>query len=102
MAAGSFPRWRWRRWRSSRRYHGAGIGGALVREAHLRLKQSGEKLAIVLGEPAYYSRFGYARQRADRFESDYQCEALQAVTWGDAPETGRLVYASAFSSELAA
>ena len=59
-------------------------------------------IAIVLGEPAYYSRFGYARQRADRFESDYQCEALQAVTWGDAPETGRLVYAPAFSSELAA
>jgi putative acetyltransferase len=83
-------------------YHGTGIGGALVREAHLRLKDSGEKLAIVLGEPAYYSRFGYARQRADRFESDYQCEALQAVTWGEAPETGRLVYAPAFSSELAA
>ena len=38
----------------------------------------------------------------DKFESDYQCEALQAVAWGEAPESGKLVYAPAFSSELAA
>ena len=74
-------------------FHGTGIGGALVREAHLRLKQAGEKLSIVLGEPAYYGRFGYAHERASKFESDYQCEALQALAWGEAPETGRLVYA---------
>ena len=83
-------------------FHGSGIGGALIREAHVRLKQAGEKLALVLGEPAYYGRFGYAHQRAMKFESDYQCEALQAVAWQEAPETGRLVYASAFGSELAA
>ncbi len=82
--------------------HRSGIGGALVREAHLRLKQAGETLAIVLGEPAYYGRFGYAHERASGFESDYQCEALQALAWGDAPETGRLIYATAFGAELAA
>lgn len=83
-------------------FHGTGIGGALVREAHLRLKQSGETLAIVLGEPAYYGRFGYAHGRAAQFDSDYQCDALQALAWGDAPESGKLVYAPAFTSELAA
>lgn len=83
-------------------FHGTGIGGALVREAHVRLKKAGEKLSIVLGEPGYYGRFGYAHDRAAKFESDYQCEALQAVAWGEAPESGRLVYAPAFSSELAA
>ena len=83
-------------------FHGAGIGGALIREAHVRLKQAGEKLSIVLGEPAYYGRFGYTHERARRFDSDYQCEALQAVAWGAAPESGKLVYAPAFSSELAA
>jgi putative acetyltransferase len=82
--------------------HGSGIGGALVREAHLRLRQAGETLAIVLGEPAYYGRFGYAHARAAGFDSDYQCEALQALAWGDAPETGRLIYATAFGAELAA
>ncbi|WP_315925889.1 N-acetyltransferase [Mesorhizobium sp. SP-1A] len=83
-------------------FHGTGIGGALVREAHIRLRDAGEKLSVVLGDPAYYGRFGYSRERAAGFDSDYQCEALQALAWGEAPASGRLVYASAFSTELAA
>ena len=50
-------------------FHGTGIGGALVREAHLRLKAAGEKLSVVVGDPAYYGRFGYSRERAQKFES---------------------------------
>ncbi len=77
-------------------FHGTGIGGALIREAHLRLKDAGETLSIVLGEPAYYGRFGYAHDRAAGFDSDYQCDALQALAWNDAaPTTGALVYARA-------
>lgn len=83
-------------------YHGSGIGGALVTEAHVRLKAAGETLAIVLGEPKYYGRFGYAHARAVGFDSEFQSEALQAVAWGEAPSAGKLVYASPFSSELAA
>ncbi len=77
-------------------FHGTGIGGALVREAHLRLKDAGEKLSVVVGDPDYYGRFGYSHQRAARFECDYHCDALQALAWGDAPKEGRLVYAKAF------
>jgi len=83
-------------------FHGTGIGGALVREAHIRLKKAGEKLAVVLGDPAYYGRFGYSHARAAKFESAYQGEALQALAWGDAPESGQLVYAAAFGTALAA
>ena len=83
-------------------FHGTGIGGALIREAHIRLKDAGETLAVVLGDPAYYGRFGYTHERAAKFESDYQCDALQALAWGDAPEAGKLVYASAFGTALAA
>ena len=83
-------------------FHGTGIGGALVREAHIRLKEAGERLSIVLGDPAYYGRFGYSHDRAAGFEGDYQCEALQAQAWGEAPEAGRLIYAPAFGSALAA
>lgn len=83
-------------------FHGTGIGGALVREAHIRLKEAGETIAVVLGDPAYYGRFGYSHERAAGFESDYQCDALQALVWGEAPETGKLVYASAFGTALAA
>ncbi|TPN16979.1 N-acetyltransferase [Mesorhizobium sp. B2-1-3] len=79
-------------------FHGTGIGGALIREAHIRLRDAGEMLAVVLGDPTYYSRFGYSHARAEGFESEYQGEALQALAWGDAPGTGRLVYASAFTA----
>jgi putative acetyltransferase len=83
-------------------FHRSGIGGALIREGHVRLKAAGEALSVVLGDPAYYGRFGYSHERAAGFGSEYQCGALQALAWGDAPETGRLVYPNAFSSELAA
>lgn len=84
-------------------FHGTGIGGALIREAHLRLKEAGEKLSIVLGEPDYYGRFGYNRARAAGFESDYQCDALQALAWDEAaPQGGALVYAEPFRADLAA
>ena len=80
------------------RLQNQGIGGLLVREAHDRLRLAGETLSVVLGEPAYYGRFGYQRERAAGFESDYQCDALQALAWEDAPAEGRLVYAPAFSA----
>jgi putative acetyltransferase len=83
-------------------FHRSGIGGALVREAHVRLKAAGETLSVVLGDPAYYGRFGYSHERAAGFEGEYQCDALQALAWGEAPKKGGLVYPQAFSSELAA
>lgn len=73
------------------------IGSALVEHAHGVLEQQGEVLSIVLGDPAYYGRFGYSHERAAGFASDYQCDALQALAWGEAPATGQLVYAPAFS-----
>jgi putative acetyltransferase len=75
----------------------AGIGSALVEEAHRRLATAGEELSVVLGDPAYYGRFGYRHERARLFASDYQGDALQALAWGAAPATGRLVYAAAFA-----
>lgn len=75
-----------------------GIGTALIDEAHLQLQQAGERLSIVLGDPAYYGRFGYTHERAAGFESAYQGEALQALAWEEAPDTGQLEYASSFST----
>jgi len=75
-----------------------GIGTALVEDAHARLAAQGEKLSLVLGEPAYYGRFGYSRERAAGFESVYQGEYLQALAWDDAaPASGRLDYPPAFA-----
>ncbi|MFC6486668.1 GNAT family N-acetyltransferase [Nitratireductor sp. GCM10026969] len=78
-------------------HQGEGIGTALVDEAHLELQRLGERLSVVLGDPAYYCRFGYTHARAANFESVYQGEALQALAWDEAPTTGRLDYAAPFS-----
>ena len=74
-----------------------GVGRALIENAHHLLREAGEKLSVVLGEPAYYGRFGYEHARAAGFDSDYQCDALQALAWGEAPAGGRLAYARTFA-----
>lgn len=74
-----------------------GVGRALVENTHHLLQEAGEKLSVVLGEPAYYGRFGYTHARAAGFDSDYQGEALQALAWDEAPRRGRLVYPPAFA-----
>jgi len=79
-------------------FQGRGIGGALVVAAHRVLREAGERLSIVVGDPAYYERFGYSHARAAGFDSAYQGEAMQAVAWGDAPSRGRLEYAPAFAA----
>jgi putative acetyltransferase len=75
-----------------------GIGTRLIEDAHARLAANGEALSVVLGAPAYYGRFGYERQRAAGFDSDYQGDYLQALAWREAPATGRLVYAPPFAA----
>lgn len=74
----------------------AGIGTELVRDAHLRLMAGRETLSVVLGDPAWYGRFGYAHDRASGYDCEWQGEALQALAFAEAPRTGRLVYANAF------
>ena len=78
-------------------YQGQGVGSALVRHGHEILQERGEKLAIVVGDPAYYGRFGYARAGAEKFKSDYQGDAMQALYWGEAPSSGQLAHPRAFA-----
>ena len=40
-------------------HQGGGIGTAIVREGLQRLKDAGVELVCVLGDPAYYGRFGF-------------------------------------------
>ncbi|MEP9372007.1 N-acetyltransferase [Mesorhizobium sp. KR1-2] len=78
-------------------YQGQGVGSALVRRGHEILQERGEKLSIVVGDPAYYGRFGYARAGAEKFKSDYQGDAMQALYWGEAPSSGQLAHPRAFA-----
>src|SRR5438876_324740 len=42
-------------------FHSQGIGSKLIRDGLERCRQAGYDAVVVLGDPAYYSRFGFVR-----------------------------------------
>lgn len=77
-----------------------GIGGALVREGLARAAREGWEGVFVLGDPAYYGRFGFSADLAGGFESPYAGPYLQALALaGTMPaRSGRVDYARAFDA----
>ncbi len=72
-----------------------GIGSALVRAGIGRLRDRAERLLFVLGDPAYYGRFGF--RVMDGFVSKYAGAYFQALALApDAPVAGRVTYPKAF------
>lgn len=43
--------------------HGRGIGSSLVRDGFRRLEDAGVGTVLVLGDPGYYARFGFAPEQ---------------------------------------
>lgn len=75
-----------------------GIGGALIREAHRVLAAAGESMVFVLGDPVYYSRFGFSQDAAKSFHTPYDGPHMMALKLGgNAPERGAVIYAKAFA-----
>lgn len=58
---------------------GQGIGTALAREAVARAGERGFAAVFVLGDPAYYRRFGFDTEAAKGFSSPYAGEHLMAL-----------------------
>ena len=56
-----------------------GIGAALIREGLDRLRRLGEQIVLVLGEPGYYSRFGFSVEKAASLSSPFPAEAFMAL-----------------------
>ena len=58
-----------------------GIGSRLVAQGLDLCRESGYRIAVVLGHPTYYPRFGFvpARRHCIRFESDVPDDALMVV-----------------------
>ncbi|HEX4738433.1 MAG TPA: N-acetyltransferase [Allosphingosinicella sp.] len=77
----------------------AGIGSALIRAAIERAKALGEDMIFLLGEPAYYRRFGFRAEEAAPFASPYAGPHLMALRLHDVPlpASGRADYAPAFA-----
>jgi putative acetyltransferase len=56
-----------------------GIGSALVRDGLRAARDDGHRIAIVLGHPDYYPRFGFSAARAERLASPYAGPAFMAL-----------------------
>jgi putative acetyltransferase len=57
----------------------SGIGSALVREGIRHLRDRGEAIAIVLGDPEYYTRFDFSTELARPLRSRYSGPAFMAL-----------------------
>jgi putative acetyltransferase len=80
-------------------FQGRGIASALVREGIARLREDGEDLILVLGDAAFYGRFGFSLEAARAFQTPYDGPHQQAMALSDAGHLakGVLNYAPAFS-----
>ena len=80
---------------------GGGLGGALVRAGLDSAREFGAHGVLVVGEPAYYGRFGFSAQAAARVRAPFsglaafQALPLEAGAF-DAPL--RVAYPDAFSA----
>jgi putative acetyltransferase len=78
-----------------------GIGDALTRAALGDLRDAGEELAVVLGHPAYYPRFGFSSLQAKRLEAPYSGTSFMALELRPGALSShrwRITYAPAFQS----
>ncbi len=56
-----------------------GVGSALIREAIERAKAGGWLAMFLLGEPEYYSRFGFTIEGCAKFETPYPKAYMMAL-----------------------
>jgi putative acetyltransferase len=80
-------------------YQRQGLGSALVRAALDQAKNAGWDAVFVLGDPAYYRRFGFDVEAARGWDCVYSGPHLQVRQLSAAlPKTGRIVYPSQFAA----
>ena len=75
-----------------------GCGSRLIEEAHRRLPEMGITIVFVLGDPAYYRRFGFSAEQATAFRTPYDSPYMQSVKLAPgAPPSGTVVYPPPFA-----
>jgi putative acetyltransferase len=81
-------------------HQGQGIGSALIRTALERAQSERWQAMFVVGEPAYYRRFGFSVEDA----RDYDCVyagaffMIRALVAGPLPSAGRVDYPAPFAA----
>lgn len=74
---------------------GAGVGSALIRAALDELRQLPAKGCVVLGEPGYYGRFGFAADARLRY-TEAPPEYFQVQAFEGTVPTGTVQYDASF------
>ncbi|RJY09417.1 GNAT family N-acetyltransferase [Aurantiacibacter aquimixticola] len=74
---------------------GEGIGSALCRHGLLRIREQGAMGCVVLGDPGFYARFGFACDPALTFPG-VPPEYFQRLRFGGRAPRGEVTYAPAF------
>jgi putative acetyltransferase len=74
-----------------------GIGGVLIRAGLERLRKSRAEGCVVLGDPAYYGRFGFRSDRGLRYR-DLPGELFQKLAFVDGGAEGEVEYHPAFDA----
>jgi putative acetyltransferase len=75
----------------------AGIGRQLIEEGLERLQSLGAAGCVLLGDPDYYGRFGFASP-GDLTYGDVPTRYVQALSFDDKRARGEVRYSSAFGS----
>lgn len=81
-------------------HQGKGIGSALVNAGLSQMKEQGAQGCVVLGNPAYYERFGFRAISSLRF-ADAPAKYFLALPFTDHIPNGDVVYHKAFYIEPA-
>lgn len=79
-------------------YQRSGIGSQLMHKALEALQDLGASGCVVLGDPAYYSRFGFKPESSLVLPS-IPAEYFQALSFGDSVPQGRVAYHDAFNAK---
>jgi putative acetyltransferase len=78
-------------------YQGKGVGSRLMREALRHLQEKGAAGCVVLGEPAFYGRFGFLARPPLSYPGAPP-EYFQALSFGASKPHGMVSYHAAFDS----
>ena len=74
-----------------------GIGSALINEGFKKLKERHANGCALIGDPNYYSRFGFLSDGKVQYQ-DVPGKNVQWISFGEIIPTGELVFCPAFDS----
>jgi putative acetyltransferase len=81
------------------RFRRRGLGAALVCEGLDRARGAGEDIVFVLGDPAYYTSFGFSLAAAEAYPCVYSGGHFMANRLGDVVrQSERVIYPEAFNA----